>query len=132
MSDRSRGRCHCGAVMFEARGRPRSVLQCNCSICAMKGYLHWIVPREDFRLLTPESALATYRFGTQTAKHHFCATCGITPFYIARSDPDKIDINARCVDGLELATLAIEPFDGQNWERAYEHYRHPPDGSDTD
>ena len=89
----------------------------------MKGYLHWIVPQTDFRLLTPESALATYRFGTRTARHHFCSTCGITPFYIARSDPDKIDVNARCIQGLDLASLAIEPFDGQNWELAHERYR---------
>lgn len=128
MTEWSRGQCHCGAVAFEARGRPRSVLSCNCSICTMKAYLHWIVPRADFRLLTSESALSTYRFGTRTAKHHFCSTCGISPFYIARSDPDKIDINARCVAGLDLSSLAVEPFDGQNWDEAYAEYRGPDPG----
>ncbi len=30
--------------------------------------------------------------------------CGVHPFYVPRSDPDKIDVNARCLDGFE--TLA--------------------------
>lgn len=110
-------------MAFEVDGAIERVLVCNCSICTKKGYLHWVVPREAFRLLTPEEALATYRFNTMQAKHHFCPVCGVAPFYIARSDPDKIDINVRCVEGVDLGALPIEPFDGQDWETAYEKYR---------
>ena len=119
----TKGRCHCGAVVFEARDRPRSILLCNCSICHMKGYLHWIIPRPDFRLLTPATALSTYRFGTGVAQHHFCRVCGITPYYIPRSDPDKIDVNARCLDGLDVDELPRQTFDGQNWEQAFARYK---------
>lgn len=121
------GGCHCGAVRFRVRGRPDHLVVCNCSICSKKGYLHWFVSADDFELLTSEDALATYTFGTHTAKHHFCKTCGITSFYIARSHPDSIDVNARCCDGLDLDALPIETFDGQNWEAAYERYRNRPD-----
>jgi hypothetical protein len=113
-----RGGCHCGRVAYEVEGQPERVSQCNCSICAKKGYLHWIVARDKFRLLTSWEDLATYTFNTHTAKHHFCPRCGVASFYIARSDPDKIDVNAPCVEGLDLATLAIESFDGRNWEAA--------------
>ena len=88
----------------------------------MKGYLHWIVPVQDFELLSGEDELATYRFHTKDAKHHFCSVCGIAPFYIARSDPDKIDINARCLEDFDIDTLELVHFDGANWERAYEDY----------
>jgi hypothetical protein len=115
----SRGGCHCGRIAYEVMGRPDRVEQCNCSICTKKGYLHWIVPRGDFRLLTPIDDLATYTFNTRVAKHHFCPRCGVAPFYIARSDPDKIDVNARCLDGVNIAALKIEPFDGRNWEAAF-------------
>ncbi len=118
-----RGGCHCGRVAFEATGPLRQVSQCNCSICAKKGYLHWIIPRERFRLLTPESALATYRFNTGVAQHHFCRTCGIASFYVPRSDPDKVDVNARCVDGIDLDALEVVPFDGRNWEEAFRRER---------
>jgi len=113
-----RGGCHCGRVSFEVAGRPAKVSDCNCSICARKGYLHWIVPRESFRLLTPWEDLAAYTFNTGVARHYFCPACGVASFYIPRSDPDKIDVNARCLDGIDLATIAIERFDGRNWERA--------------
>ncbi len=93
---------------------------CNCSICAKKGFVHWIVPRDAFQLETPESALSTYTFNTGVAKHLFCRTCGIHSYYVPRSDPDKIDVNARCLDDIDLAGLAVASFDGQNWETAIE------------
>jgi hypothetical protein len=113
-----RGGCHCGRVAYEVEGPPACLTQCNCSICTKKGYLHWIVAREKFRLLTPWEDLATYTFNTHTAKHHFCPRCGVASFYIARSDPDKIDINARCIEGLDPADIVFDTFDGRNWEAA--------------
>ena len=119
----SSGGCHCGRIAFEVEGRPDRVSECNCSICSKKAYLHWIVPRESFRLLTPTESMSTYSFNTGIAKHHFCSNCGVAPFYIPRSDPDKIDVNVRCLEGVEFAQLKIEPFDGRNWERAIAGYR---------
>ncbi len=113
-----RGGCHCGRVAFEVSAVLDEVSECNCSICAKKGYLHWIVPRESFRLLTPPENLATYRFNTGVAQHHFCPRCGVASFYIPRSDPDKIDVNARCLDGVDLSKLRLRKFDGRNWEAA--------------
>jgi hypothetical protein len=52
------------------------------------------------------------------AKHQFCRHCGVHPFYVARSDPDKIDVNARCLDGVDPDELRPRPFDGKNWEAA--------------
>ena len=42
------------------------------------------------------------------------------PFYVPRSDPDKIDVNARCLDEVDLAAIPIKEFDGRNWEAAIE------------
>ena len=92
--------------------------ECNCSICSKKGFLHLIVPPEAFELLSGKDALTTYRFNTGVAQHTFCATCGVHPFYIPRSDPDKIDVNVRCLDDVDVASLAISRFDGRHWEEA--------------
>jgi hypothetical protein len=115
-----RGGCHCGRVRFEVDAVPERGSECNCSICTRKGYLHWIVPRERFRLRTSPAELSTYRFNTGVAQHHFCRTCGVASFYVPRSDPDKIDVNLRCVEGVDLAALPLDRFDGRNWERAME------------
>jgi hypothetical protein len=94
------------------------VTQCNCSVCTKKAYLHLIIPPGQFELLSGESVLAEYRFNTGTARHRFCRICGVHPFYVPRSDPDKIDVNVRCLEGVDLSTLEIAPFDGRNWEAA--------------
>jgi hypothetical protein len=116
--------CHCGRVVYEVEGPiDGRVLVCNCSICTKKAYVHWIIPRERFRLLTPWEDLATYTFNTHTARHHFCPRCGVAPFYIARSDPDKIDVNLRCIEGVDLTAIEIEHFDGRNFETALKDYQ---------
>jgi hypothetical protein len=110
------GSCHCGAVAFEVDApSPLAVLDCNCSICTKSGFLHLIVPKSRFRLVRGDEALSTYTFNTGVAKHFFCKTCGMKPFYIPRSNPDGIDVNVRCLDPVPGA-MTIEPFDGRNWE----------------
>ena len=113
-----RGGCHCGGLAFEVDGELTEVGECNCSICAKKAYLHWIVPPQSFRLLTGRETLSTYTFNTGVAQHFFCSQCGVAPFYVPRSDPDKIDVNARCLDNVDLGKVRIRPFDGRNWEQA--------------
>ena len=78
------------------------------------------MPPEHFELLSGADALTAYRFNTGTAKHTFCTTCGIHPFYTPRSDPDKIDVNVRCLDGIDLSAIKPHRFDGKNWEHAIE------------
>ncbi len=114
------GGCHCGRVRFRARLDLSQILECNCSVCTKKGILHLAIPPADFALLSGEGDLATYQFNTATAKHTFCRHCGIHAFYRARSDPDKVTVNARCIDGIDLAELKPSVFfDGRNWEDAY-------------
>jgi len=82
--------------------------------------LHWIVPRPSFVLLSGAEDLREYRFGTGIAKHLFCGYCGIQSHYVPRSDPDKVDVNVRCLEGVDLQALRIAAFDGRNWETAIE------------
>ena len=112
------GGCHCGRVRFRVTADLDGVTICNCSICAKKGIWHLIVPPERFELLRGKDDLATYEFNTGTAKHTFCKVCGIHPFYVPRSDPDKIDVNARCLDGFDELSITPKRFDGRNWEDA--------------
>lgn len=97
-----------------------------CFVGTKKGILHLIVPKQSFRLLTDWNELALYTFNTRVAKHYFCKTCGrrlfhsrhvcslifagIGSFYIPRSNPDGIDINARCIDSDTVKKMTIEPF----------------------
>jgi hypothetical protein len=112
------GSCHCGRVRFRVTAALDKVVRCNCSMCTKKGFLHLIVPPAQFELLSGADDLTAYRFNTGIAKHEFCRHCGIHPFYVPRSDPDKIDVNVNCLAGVDPATLTIGSFDGANWEES--------------
>ena len=113
------GGCHCGAVRFEAEvPRAVEVLDCNCSICAMTGFRHLIVPHEDFELVAGRDALTSYKFGTGTADHLFCSVCGVKSFYQPRSHLDAWSVNFNALDDAADLEVTVHLFDGRHWERA--------------
>ncbi len=113
-----KGGCHCGDVQWEAETDNEIIAdECNCSICGMVGFLHVIVPKSKFRLLSGDASLSEYRFNTGAAHHYFCKVCGVKSFYIPRSNTDGYALNLRCMDQSQFASVDIRPFDGQNWEQ---------------
>jgi hypothetical protein len=122
MQQTMEGGCHCGRVRFRVTGDLAQTTSCNCSICTRKGILHLIVPLDRFELLRGRDDLATYRFNTGVAQHTFCKVCGMHPFYVPRSDPDKIDVNVRCLDDIDITRLSPKSFDGRNWEAAMQEH----------
>jgi hypothetical protein len=122
------GGCHCGRVRFEVIAPAKlEITDCNCSICSKYGYLHLIVPADRFKLLSGRESLSTYSFNTHVAKHFFCSTCGVKSFYIPRSHPDGISVNARCLDSDTIESMSVMPFDGQDWEKGRAEYRDAPE-----
>ena len=95
---------------------PVPALDCNCSICRMTGFVHVMVPHNRLEIITGRDALTEYRFGSGAARHLFCRHCGVKSFYQPRSHSDAWSVNANCLD--EAIELAIEQFDGRDWERA--------------
>lgn len=122
MSASYRGSCHCRRVTFEALADLRYAIDCNCSICRRRGALWHPAADSELRILTGESDLVLYQFHTNTAKHYFCRACGIAPFVRPRIDPTRWLFNARCVDDIDLSSIRLVPFDGQNWEAAAKAY----------
>lgn len=82
----------------------------------MFGFIHIMVPHDDFTLEKGGEALTSYRFGTGVADHLFCSKCGVKSFYQPRSHPNAWSVNASCLD--EQPELIVDWFDGKNWEAA--------------
>lgn len=113
------GSCHCGNVRFEVTADIDHVRVCDCSVCAKRGALNFRVPKEDFRLLSPWTALTLYQWGSRTAKDYFCSKCGILPFR-RPSDPTRQElrqgvkpfdgwaVNVRCLEGVDLESIPVE------------------------
>jgi hypothetical protein len=110
-----KGSCHCGQVAFQAEGEIKEVLACNCSMCQRKGSLLWFIPREKFKLLTPEKDMNTYTFNKHFIKHRFCPKCGIHPFADAsdKSGKPMAAINVRCLKGVEPTSFPVKEFNGR-------------------
>ena len=115
------GCCHCGAVKFTAElpDGLASARRCTCSICRMRGAVAVTGTIEGFKVHQGADKVATYRFNTETAEHHFCSICGIYTHHKRRSNPNQLGINVACLGGLS-------PFD---FEKILVHdgERHPND-----
>ena len=115
-----KGGCHCGRVRFEVTAPAKlAVSDCNCSICSKSGYLHLLVPKSRFELISGDEFLTTYQFNTGTARHLFCSVCGLKSFYVPRSHPDGYSVNARCLDEGTVEELAVTSTNGKEWEKTY-------------
>ena len=109
------GSCHCGRIAFEVDGMIEQLMDCNCSMCRRRGGLLWFVSRDALRLSTPASNLSTYTFNKHMLLHRFCAHCGIAPFSEGEKKGAKMAaINARCLEGVELASLKVVKVDGRS------------------
>lgn len=114
--------CHCGATRFELDEAPASVTRCTCSFCSKRGALWAYYKPAQFRLTTPIEQVATYRWGSKTIAHHFCATCGCGTFTetpdwstgTADFDNPKISVNTRLFDDFDLDAVPVEVIDGKN------------------
>lgn len=100
------GACHCGAVRFRVTLSTGldSASRCNCSFCAMRGAVALTAPEGGLSLLTGAENLTLYQFGSRTAKHYFCATCGIYTHHERRFPKGELGVNAACLEG-------VSPFD---------------------
>jgi hypothetical protein len=118
------GGCHCGAVQFSVTLTEgfASARRCTCSLCRMRGALAVTSTPPDFQITRGEDKLATYRFNTMSAEHHFCSTCGIYTHHKRRSDPNQLGVNVACLQG-------VSPFDFRE-VIVFDGERHPSDNAE--
>ena len=117
-----KGSCHCGRTQFEVSEAPKDVTRCTCSFCSKRGALWAYYKPADFRLLSPPENVSTYRWGSKTVKHHFCAECGCGTYSESPDwstgkldfDNPKVGINARLFDDFDLDAVPVTVIDGKN------------------
>jgi len=123
MTELHTGACHCGAVRFHVRLSDglSTARRCTCSYCTLRGAVAVSAPLDGLVFLCGADTLTLYQWGTRTAKHWFCKTCGIYTHHQRRSNPNELGINLACLDGVtpwDLPAIAVN--DGVN---------HPSDGA---
>lgn len=108
------GTCHCGAVQIEVPRKPRTLTNCNCSICRRYGVLWAYYKAADVRVRSKPGATAFYSWGRKALKFIRCANCGCIVSW-KRRQPRKLDymgVNARNFEPAALGSVRIRLLDG--------------------
>lgn len=109
MNERVHGGCLCGAVRFEARGRPDRVGLCHCLDCRKHhGALFFAAA------IYPAAAVTVTGETRHWKRRHFCPTCGSSVF----SETDgEVELHLGALDepgvfspDYELWTIRREPW----------------------
>jgi hypothetical protein len=88
----------------------------------MRGAVAVTSTPENLRITQGEDKIATYRFNTMSAEHHFCSVCGIYTHHARRSSPDQLGVNVACLEN-------VSPFDFEE-VIVYDGGRHPADNAE--
>jgi hypothetical protein len=114
------GSCHCGAVRYQIEADlSTGTGRCNCSFCEKTRSWGALLKPAQFTLLAGEDNLATYQFGTKSAEHLFCKTCGVRTFdrgYLEQLGGAfvSIQVASLTMDDDARASLPIAYQDGRN------------------
>jgi len=114
--------CHCGAVEITA-SFPQGLAaasRCDCSFCLRRGAPAVTARSDSLTILRGAEMLTLYTWGSHTAKHYFCKTCGIYLYHQRRADPAECGVNLGCIDGGNPRTHA-ETFGPIPWTDGVNH-----------
>ena len=68
--------CHCGALRVEVPRRPRTLTDCNCSICRRYGTLWAYYKASTVQVVGASRTKDGYSWGRKALKFVRCSTCG--------------------------------------------------------
>jgi hypothetical protein len=108
--------CHCGAVKVQAPRKPRSLTDCNCSICHRYG-VRWAYYKDaDVQLVAADDATDDYVWGDKTQKFIRCRMCGCVmqwkKFEVGKDT--YTGVNARNFEPAAVASVKVRLLDGAN------------------
>lgn len=117
MSEWLKATCHCGAVELRVRLTDgfNTIRRCDCSYCRRRQAAPVSASLDGVEIVKGAENLTLYQFGTYTAKHYFCKTCGIYTHHQRRSNPNQFGVNAANIDGVNPRDFEPIPWnDGVN------------------
>ena len=111
--------CHCGAVKIQVPRKPRSVTNCNCSICRRYGVLWAYYKDAEVTLLAEAGATDAYSWGRQSQDFIRCKHCGCVMQWKKKlvGPASYTGVNARNFEPAALGDVRIRLLDGaDSWK----------------
>jgi hypothetical protein len=93
---------------------PRTVTDCNCSICRRYGVLWAYYKASTVRVEAKPKATRGYSWGRKALRFVRCATCGCVMCWerVSPKPEKKMGVNARNFDPAALRSVRVIPLDG--------------------
>jgi hypothetical protein len=106
--------CHCGSVKIDIPRKPRTLTDCNCSICRRYGALWAYYQAADVRVRGGRAAIASYLWGERSIRFMRCQQCGCITHWVGAKNPGsgRMGVNTRNVDPELLKGVRIRHLDG--------------------
>ena len=111
--------CHCGSVHLSIPRRPRSITNCNCSICRRYGTLWAYFQLDEVKVEAAPGVLQSYQWGDRMLDFMRCGQCGCIVQWrpVAPTASSRTGINARMFEPELLGDVKIRRLDGaKTWK----------------
>jgi hypothetical protein len=108
------GSCHCLAIRIGIPRKPRTLTECNCSICRRYGALWAYYNATEISVRGARSLMSAYLWGEKGIRFMRCRYCGcVTHWEEARkSTSGRVGINVRNFDPGLWKTIRVRHLDG--------------------
>jgi hypothetical protein len=103
--------CHCGAIRLSVDAELTDLEECNCSTCAalrlpaLEGAGGGGAPRH------PEARALHLSVARRRRRASVLPDCGTA--LMRTGYRDRIAVNARCIEGIDIFTLKVARYDGR-------------------
>jgi hypothetical protein len=111
--------CHCGAVKVQVPRKPRSLTNCNCSICRRYGVLWAYYKDPEVQLTASPGATDEYVWGDRSLKFIRCRACGCVMQWksLQVGKRTSTGVNGRNFEPAALGAVRIRLLDGaETWK----------------
>jgi hypothetical protein len=106
--------CHCGAIRIGIPRKPRSLTDCNCSICRRYAPLWAYYSAPTVRIQAARGASDAYLWGDRRIRFVRCGNCGCVTHWEAAQSPRtrRMGVNCRNLDPAVLGGIRVRHLDG--------------------
>jgi hypothetical protein len=108
------GMCHCGDILLDVPRPPKTLVNCNCSICRRYGALWAFYPKTDVRISGHPGRTTGYVWGARSIETFRCANCGCVTHWepLTPEGGDKFGVNIRNFEPSQIGDPSVRRFDG--------------------
>jgi hypothetical protein len=114
-------------VRIDMRRKPRSLTECNCSICRRYGAIWAYFARKSVDYHYLPGAVAPYIWGNKGIEFFHCTGCGCVTHYERtkkQGEETRVGVNVRNVDPEALDSIRVRKLDGASTWKTVKKWRH--------